>query len=201
MTTGVSFQNASYLGGGVNASVFTSSGSLPVSIFYNTEQTDQKYAWQDNEESHKIQRTARDASVDSKVSKIISHLKQGHEDKALAAYNELLEVMASQDIYSLISQNDTELRAVARETIEKKLDGESLEDLIRNNTRRRSQVISQNIQAYGNCDQTSQEELLKALCDIDEDEGGVNVLEAAWAVISSPFVWLGNTLFGGGQKM
>ena len=75
------------------------------------------------------------------------------------------------------------------------------EEYIRANSRTNAQVENQKVLTWGNCDSTSQEDLLAAMCDIDEEEGNGNLLIQIGAGIVSPFVAFGNWLFNGGKKM
>lgn len=199
----VSFQNGSFLGGSASASSLTTSGSVTASSLYDTEYLDRKYDYTDTRESYEIAYSGRDAAIETKISNICSYLANGKEDKAMAAYEELLAEMNSQTRYAqLVSENgdDTQLRAIARQLIESELGGD-LEEFIRENARGQAGVDHQKILTWGNCDSTSQEDLLAAMCDIDEEEGSGNIIVSGLALIASPFVNLGNWLFNGNKKM
>ncbi len=199
----VSFQNGSFLGGSASASSLTTSGTITAASLYNTEYLDKKYDYTDTRESYEIAYSGRDAAIESKISNICSYLANGKEDKAMAAYEELLAEMNSQTRYAqLVSENgdDTQLRAIARQLIESELGGD-LEEFIRENARDQAGVDHQKILTWGNCDSTSQEDLLAAMCDIDEEEGSGNIIVSGLALIASPFVNLGNWLFNGNKKM
>ncbi|MGM9993134.1 MAG: hypothetical protein ACI37R_00190 [Candidatus Avigastranaerophilus sp.] len=203
MTTGISFQNGSYTSGTATASAFTTSGGISVSSLYNTEYLDSKYDYADTKEGYEISYAGRDAAIESKISNISSYLTNGKEDKALAAYEELLSEMEGQTRYGqLVGEDgdDTQLRAVARQLIEAEL-GADLEDIIRENTKTQAGVEHQSVLTWGNCDTTSQEDLLAAMCDIDEEEGHGNPIVSFFAGIASPFVVGFNALFNGGKKM
>ncbi len=199
----VSFQNGSFLSGSSTANTYTVSGGVTASSLYNTEYLDKKYDYTDTKESYEIAYSGRDAAIETKISNICSYLANGQEDKAMAAYEELLDEMTTQTRYAqLVDEDgdDTQLRSIARQLIESELGG-SLEDYIRENTRTNAQVENQTVLTWGNCDSTSQEELLAAMCDIDEEEGSGNILIQAAFAVASPFVALGNWLFNGGKKM
>ncbi len=199
----VSFQNGSFLGGSATASSLTTSGGVTAASLYNTEYLDKKYDYIDTKESYEIAYSGRDAAIETKISNICSYLANGKEDKAMAAYEELLAEMNSQTRYAqLVSENgdDTQLRAIARQLIESELGGD-LEEFIRENARDQAGVDHQKILTWGNCDSTSQEDLLAAMCDIDEEEGSGNIIVSGLSLIASPFVCLGNWLFNGNKKM
>ena len=199
----VSFQNGSFFGGTAAASTYTQSGGITAASLYDTEYLDNKYEYNDTKESYEIAYSGRDAAIETKISNICSYLANGKEDKAMAAYDELLAEMTSQTRYGqLVGEDgdDTQLRSVARQLIESELGG-SLEEYIRANSRTNAQVENQKVLTWGNCDSTSQEDLLAAMCDIDEEEGNGNILIQAGSLIASPFVVLGNWLFNGGKKM
>lgn len=199
----VSFQNGSFLGGSASASSLTTSGGVTSAKLYNTEYLDKKYDYTDTKESYEIAYSGRDAAVETKISNIGSYLANGKEDKAMAAYEELLEEMGNQTRYAqLVGEdgNDAQLRAIARQLIESEIGGD-LEEFIRENAKTQAGVDHQKILTWGNCDSTSQEDLLAAMCDIDEEEGSGNIVVGALAAIASPFVCFGNWLFNGNKKM
>ncbi len=199
----VSFQNGSFLNGSASASSLTTSGGVTAASLYNTEYLDKKYDYTDTKESYEIAYSGRDAAIETKISNIGSYLANGKEDKALAAYEELLSEMSSQTRYAqLVGEDgdDTQLRAIARQLIESEIGGD-LEEFIRENARDQAGVDHQKILTWGNCDSTSQEDLLAAMCDIDEEEGSGNIIVSGLALIASPFVCLGNWLFNGNKKM
>lgn len=203
MTAGItSFQNGSFLNGTAGASALTTSGGVSISSFLNTEYLENRDRYNQTNEGIEIAATGRDAAIESKISKICSYLSNGQEDKAMAAYEELLQEMNGQTRYSNLvsdSGDDTQLRSVARQLIEGELGGD-LEEYIRENTRDAAGVEAQKIRTLGNCDSTSQEDLLLAMCDIEEDEGH-NILLDAVSAIAMPFEVLGNLIFNGGKKV
>ena len=199
----VSFQNGSFLGGSATTSSLTTSGGVTAASLYNTDYLDNKYNYTDTKESYEIAYSGRDAAIETKISNIGSYLANGKEDKALAAYEELLEEMSSQTRYAqLVGENgdDSQLKAIARQLIEAEIGGD-LEEFIRTNAKDQAGVDHQKILTWGNCDSTSQEDLLAAMCDIDEEEGSGNPLVSILAGIASPFVCFGNWLFNGNKKM
>ncbi len=195
----VSFQNGSFFGGSAIANTNTSSGGVSVASLYNEGYLDNKYSYNDKKESYELAYSGRDAALDTKISNIGSYLAKGQEDKAMTAYQELLEQISSQERYSQIAKDETQLKSIARQMIEAEI-GTDLEDFIRENAKTASGVEAQKLLSWGNCDSTSQEDLLKAMCDIDEDESHSLILDGL-AIIVSPFVVLGNALFNGGKKM
>lgn len=199
----IAFQNGSFTGGNVTANTSLTSGGVTSASLYNTDYLDQKYEYQDTRESYELAYSGRDAAIETKISNISTYLAEGKEDKALAAYNELLEEMNAQTRYAqLVGEDgdDTQLRAVARQLIEAELGG-SLEEFIRANAKDNAAVENQQIRSWGNCDSTSQEDLLKEMCNIDEEEGHSNIFTKALNVIASPFRVAWNELFNGGKKM
>ena len=199
MTTGISFQNGSYTSGTASASTFTTSGGISVNSLYNTEYLDSKYDYADTKEGYEMSYAGRDAVLDTQISNIIAYLGDGQEDKAMAAYEKLIEEMSTQTRYESIAESDGQLQAVARQLIEAEL-GSDLEEYIRTNSRDAAGVQAQQIRTLGNCDSTSQEDLLLAMCDIEEEKGS-NILLDAVSVLAMPFELLGNLLFNGGKKV
>lgn len=200
MTTGISFQNGSFLNG--TASMNTSSvfGGSSVSSFYNEDFLNTKYEYQHTREGYEIQESAYDASLDMYISNIISYIESGQEDKAMAAYNELLTQMSSQSRYSQITGDSAQLQAIAKQLIEMNLEDETLEELIRDNTRDAVDVEKQKCYRGKNCDSTTQEQLLKAMCGLDEEEGHMNIVQDVWHGFFGLFARGWNGLFGDGKK-
>ena len=199
-TTGVSFQNGSFLNG--TASINTSSvlGGSSVSSFYNEDFLNSKYEYQHTREGYEIQESAYDAAIDVNISNIISYIESGQEDKAMAAYNELLTQMSAQRRYSQISGDNAQLQAIAKNLIEMNLEDGSLEDLIRDNTRDAVAVQKQKCYRGKNCDSTTQEELLKTMCGLEEEEGHMNILQTLWHGAFGLVAKGWNGIFGDGKK-
>lgn len=199
----VSFQNGSFLNGSATAGSLTLSGGVTSASLYNTEYLDKKYDYSDTKESYEIAYSGRDAAIESKIAKVSSYLANGQEDKAMEAYSELLVEMNGQTRYAqLVDDNgdDTQLRAVARQLIESEIGGD-LEDYIRENTRDAKGVQKQ--QKYRGkeyCDSTTQEELLEAMCDIEEEEGHLNAIQNGWHSFWGLFARGWNSVFGDGIK-
>ena len=197
------FQSPNYFSGvGSTSLSLTNGGTITASSLFDEKYLEQRDGYNQKKESFQIATSGRDAAIKTKISNIVSYLENGKEDKALKAYNELLDVMSKQSRYSqLVSEDDnTQLKAVARTLIESSA-GTDLEQLIRENTRDNADVENQKIRTWGNCDSTSQEELLLAMCDIDEQGGHTNPVSALLNALVSPFVVAGNALFNGGKKM
>ena len=142
-----------------------SNGKLTASDLYNEDALDSRYDYQDAKEAHEIEYTGRDAALDSKISNICTYIEQGREDKAMAAYQELLDEISSQGRYEQIAENETQLKALAREMIESNLeDGTSLEDFIKSNT---ANCFERGFEINWDGDQYQEEDLLKEMCDLD----------------------------------
>ncbi len=201
----VSFQNGSFLSGSTSASTSLTSGGVSVSSLYNTDYLDSKYTYNDTKEGYEIASAGRDAAIESDISNFMTYIANGQEDKALEAYEELLEEMSSQTRYAqLVSDDgdDTELRAVAKTLIEETLDeGTTLEDYISNNTRKNASVENQAcIWGANNCDSTSQEDLLNETCNLDVEEGHSTIISKAIFSFIGIFAKAGNAVFGDGTK-
>lgn len=165
----VAFQNGSYLSGSSSASVGTTYGGITVSDLYNTDYLDNKYNYTDTKEGYEIAYSGRDSAVESHISNIKSYISNAKEDKALEAYNDLLEEMKSQTRYAqLVSENgdDTQLRAIAKQLIESELDeGQKLEDFIKTNT---ANNFQRGLEINLDGDKNTEEDLLKEMCNYDE---------------------------------
>lgn len=198
----VSFQNGSFLSGSSSASTYTQSGGVTAARLYNTDYLDKKYDYTDTKESYEIAYSGRDAAIETKISNICSYLANGKEDKAMAAYEELLSEMTMQTRYEqLVSESgdDTQLRSVARQLIESELGGD-LEEFIRENSRDSIGVEKQQLLWGDNCDSTTQEDLLLAMCNVDEEEGHTNFIVKGLYGIAGIFTKGWDALFGDGTK-
>lgn len=161
MTTGISFQNGSYTGGTATAGTFTTTGGISVNSLYNTEYLDSKYDYADTKEGYEMTYVGRDAAIDTQISNVISQLAKGNEDKALSAYNKLIEEMSTQGRYENLE--GTQLTAVARQLIESQL-GSSLEDYIVDNA---ANSFERGFEINWEGDSATESDLLMTMCDID----------------------------------
>ena len=179
-------------------SALTTSGGITAADLYDEEYLENKYSYKETQESYEIAYEGQDAVIETYISNILSYISNGEEDKAMEAYEELLDAMSDQTRYAqLISDDgdDTQLRAIARELIEADL-GSDLEEYITDNTKNGAAVKAQKIRTAGNCDSTSTEDLLNAMCNMDEEEG-TNVFSIIGSIIVSPITaTLGNLVRG-----
>ena len=154
-------------GYGINGYSYTGDTTSILESRYNTLQTSQAY---------EIGTAGNDAVLASKIDNFTSYIENGQEDRALEAYQELLEQMKSQARYAqLITEDgdDTQLRAIARQLIEGDT-GVDLEDLIRECTRDAKGVeYQQKMFGTDKVDSVTQEQLLEEVCDIKEYESSM----------------------------
>lgn len=198
----VAFQNGSFLGGTSGVSTLTQSGGVTSASLYNTDYLDSKYDYTDTKEGYETAYAGRDAAIETSISNIISYLEKGQEDKAIVAYETLLSQMQSQTRYSQLveeSGDDTQLRSIARQLIEAEA-GTDLEELIRDNTRDSIGVQKQKLYRGDLCDSTTQEELLLEMCNIDEEEGQLNIIQKGWHGFWGGIAKAWNSVFGDGKK-
>ena len=175
---GTSF--GTYSGGayglGINSYGYTGDTTSILESRYNTLQTSQSY---------ELGQMGEDSIITSKINNFVSYLENGQEDRALEAYQELLEQMKQQTKFQqLVSENgdDAQLRAVNREFIESEI-GVDLEDLIREYSRDAKGVeYQQKMFGKDKVDSVSQEDLLAEICDLKETE--------------EPMKWYDNVKFG-----
>lgn len=181
-------------GSTINGYTYTGDTTTILESRYNTLQQSQAY---------EIGTAGNDAVMSSKIDKFTSYIENGEEDKALAAYQELLEQMKLQTRYSqLVTEDgdDTQLRAVARQLIESDA-GVDLEELIRECTRDAKAVQKQQLyRGVEFCDSTTQEELLAETCDLEEQEGKLNCVEKAWHGLFGGIAKAWNSVFSDGKK-
>ena len=200
MTT--SFLNGSFLGGTSIASTSSLTGGITADQLYNTSYLDKKNSYSQTAEGYNVAEVGRDAAIDVSISTLTSYIVNGQEDKVIAAYDELLDQMATQTRYAqLITEDgdDTQLRAVARQLIEAET-GLDLEQFIRENTRDSIEVEKQQMYRGQYCDSTTQEELLEAMCNLEIEEGHMNFVQRGLHFIPSKIANVWNSLFGDGRK-
>ena len=200
MTTGISFQNGSFLNGTAGINTSSPFGGSSVSSFYNEDFLNSKYDYQHTREGYEIQESAYDAALDVNISNIISYIENGQEDKAMEAYNQLLSQMSTQSRYSHIANDNAQLQAIAKQLIEMNLEDGNLEDLIRDNTRDAVAVQKQKCYRGRHCDSTTQEQLLKSMCGLEEEEGHMNILQTLWHGTFGLVAKAWNGIFGDGKK-
>lgn len=204
----MTFQNASFFSGTSSAVSMTQSGTITASKLYNTDYLDRKYDYNDTKESYEVAYTGRDSAIDTDISNIMYYLENGYEDKAMEAYETLLNEMTSQTRYAqLVSESgdDTQLRAVARTLIEQQIyektgTNTGLDEFIKDNAVSASGLSWQKTFLNNSkLDENTQEDLLNAMCNMNEEKhvtGGQYVLEAICTIVK-PFTELGDFLFGG----
>ncbi len=200
----IAFQNGSFLNGTASASTNLAKGGVSISSFYNTDYLENKYNYAESKESYEIAAAGRDAAIATDISKFKTYLGSGEEDKAMDAYQELIDEMSAQERYSqLVSEsgNDEQLRAVAKTLIEEQLDGVALEDYITKHARKNSSVENQKL-LWGakKCDSTSREDLLNETCDLDIEETHSNCIKKAFFGIAGLLTKACDGLFGNGTK-
>ncbi len=163
----VAFQNGSFLSGSSTASVLTQKGGVTASSLYNTDFLDNKYEYNDTKEGYEIAYSGRDAAITKNIDNLVTYLSSKKEDKAMLAYEELLNEMKNQTRYSqLVTEDgdDTQLRAVARQIIENKL-GVDLPTYIKETT---ASNFQRGLEFNLDGDKYTEEDLLKEMCDLDE---------------------------------
>lgn len=153
-------------------------------------------------ESYEIADSGRDAVLSSKISNVCSYIENGQEDNAMKAYQELLAQMETQTRYAqLITEDgdDSQLRSIARQLIESET-GIDLEEYIKAYTRDAKGVESQKLYRGEYCDSTTQEELLREMCDLEVEEGQLNIFEKGWHGLWGGIAKGWNSIFGDGKK-
>ena len=162
----VSFQNGSFLSGSASSGTLTVNGGVSSSSLYNTDALDRRYDYQDTKEGYEIAYSGRDAALNTKISNDCTYLKEGKEDRAIEAYQALLDEISSQERYAVIAENESQLKAIAKELIQSNLeDGQTLEDFIRENT---ANSFERGFEINWDGDKATQEDVLKEICDLDE---------------------------------
>ena len=145
--------------------------------------------------------------MDKQISNFRTYLEGGKEDKALAAYEALIEEMSMQQRYANLSES--QIQAIAKEIIEAELSAEagepvSLEDYIKEH------AVGVNGQGWQKVflnnhkiDDANEATLLNRICGMDEEEemtAGQKILQGITTVVLSPekaLTELGDFLFGG----
>ncbi len=194
-TTVSSFQNGSFLNGTASTSSLSTSGSVSISTFMNTDYLDSKYEYNQTKESYETKETAEDTALSSEIDNILYLLEAGYEDKAMDAYNELLTTMSEQTQYSTLSEKELQAAAQALldTQVEEETDGEftSIKDYIVEYAADANKNYMQKVwYCNDKVDSTTEEELLETICNIDTD----NTVSAGTKVLG----FLGNVITLGG---
>lgn len=152
---------------------------------------------------YNISNQANDLAVETEIQNICSYIANGKEDNALDAYEELLNEMSTYSIYATLidseTGDDTKLRSYLRSKFEDEL-GSDLEDYIRDNTRNSVEVEKQKCYRGEFCDSTTTEDLLKAICNVQEDEGHLSEVGKSWHEFWGGIAKVWNSVFGDGKK-
>ncbi len=177
------FYNTGVVGLGSTASGAYYGTGLSTTNFWNTDYIDKKDNYRQHEESINIQNSARDSVLDTQISNLTSYIASGKEDKAMDAYNKLLEEMSQQTRYA--GCTDAQLQAIARDIIEMELSEQAgepvdLEQYIRDNTANASEQSRQKtLWCDDKVDSATEEDLLNAICGLDESKyisGGTHLV-------------------------
>ncbi len=161
------FQNPNYFSGtGSSSLALTTGGQITSASLFDEKFLDRKDGYNQRREAYNVAKAGRDAAINKKISNLISYIENGKEGKAMKEYGKLLEEMSKQDRYAQLTNgdDDTQLRAVARQLIESNADVD-LEELIKDNldtSFERGFKVSFEDKTY------TQEDVLKEMCDLDE---------------------------------
>lgn len=177
----VSFSNGTFQNGGLDTSIMNLSGVSTAnygalcSSIWNTENLANRFNYTETQEAYNIQGTNQDDVLLNTGRAIGSYLQQGQEDNAMEAFNDLIETMKTQTRYTTIKDNELALQTEARKIIEQSLADENgtpdLELIIRDCARDAKGVeYQQKIYGEDKVDSVTQEQLLKAMCNINEYE-------------------------------
>ena len=138
---------------------------MSTSSIFNGEWLSRRNSYEQARDGYLIASAARDAAIDGKIRNILSHIENGNADKAMKVYNQLLEEMAKQERFAALKngEDDTQLKAAARNLIESKAH-QDLSELIKENTSTRFENgFSYDLDNYNE----SQESLLENMCDLE----------------------------------
>ena len=199
-----SFFNDSYFTGSVSASGSTGyTGGA-----YNTDWLDRKYEYRRTEQGYNNLFNAQNADIENKIANIQSYIKNGKEDKAMEAYQELLQDLASQPEYQQL--NEGQLKALVKQMLEANLeDGQTLEEFIKENT---ANSFERGFEINWDGDQYKEQDLLEEMCGLDEHDrfdglkevggaalktGGMAAAGAAIGSIFGPVGAVGGAIIGG----
>lgn len=205
MTT--AFYNTGLYGNSGTASGSYYGTGLSTTSFWDTDYLTKKDDYNQAKEGIQVGSAARDAVMDKQISNFRTYLEGGKEDKALAAYEALIEEMSMQQRYANLSES--QIQAIAKEIIEAELSAEagepvSLEDYIKEH------AVGVNGQGWQKVflnnhkiDDANEATLLNRICGMDEEEemtAGQKILQGITTVVLSPvkaLTELGDFLFGG----
>ncbi|MBQ9246522.1 hypothetical protein IJ182_09675 [bacterium] len=149
-----------------------------------------------------VETTSRDAVLQDSINNFAYYLENGYEDKAMAAYQELIEQMKAQPEYT--DRSDKELQAYAKRMIEQQLSEQKGEEVdlvkyIKDHAASQSELDWQqhcNLFNQGIIDKTTEEDLLNAVCGLDEDKNGMPPVVHVLGAIPGFFASLWNGIAG-----
>ncbi len=178
MTTSLSassFQNSSFSNSTSTSTALTTSGRISASSLYNTDNLDSRYEYQETKESYETKDLAQDEAITEEIENILYLIEAGYEDKAMEAYNELIETIGGQSQYSTLSES--ELQSVAKSLldsqVEEDTEGEytSIKDYIVDYAADADENYMQKVW-YKNSkvDSTTEEDLLESICGLQTDD-------------------------------
>lgn len=144
---------------------------------------------------------AMESAFESDVDSLISYIVDGHEDNAMAKFEEMMEYWTSNENSTLYSNlNEKEMKALISAKVEEQTEnGESLEELIREYAASGSDTVNIKILNWGRGDDCSREDLLESMCDVKEEKTGFSAVSLL-ACLASPFTAFYNWAFCGNKK-
>lgn len=163
------------------------------------------WAVEDAVTAHAVEKTSETSTIYAAIDKFENYLEDGHEDKAMKFYEELLDEMKKNNYYS--SMDDSKLKSAAADLLQARISKNKGEDInlkdyiikyAANAGERQWQAEVNIFDGAPRYDDTTEEDLLNAILGMDEEKsdheqsGVVNVL----AHIPGFFVSIVNIIAG-----
>ena len=206
MTLGnVGFQNASYANGGFGLSSYTTFGGSTSPLYLGTEGIEQLYDNKHTYASFNAEEAASQVDLQRQISVFAKYMESHEEDKALAAYEQIIDTMKNMPEYARLE----DVAGMAEVAITKYLSQQAGKDVdlaeyIEDNSVSASGRSWQRTFFNNNkIDTTTTEELLNTICGYNEDNEvtfGQKALEFVVCTVGIPvkaLTELGDFLFGG----
>lgn len=173
---------------------YTSLNSVSSGIGLSTKNLETRNNYNQTKQGINTSNAAMESAFESDVDALITYISDGHEDNAMEKFEEMMEYWTNSENSTLYSNlNEKEMKALIRAKVEEQTEnGESLEELIRENTASGSETTNINILTWGRGDDCSKEDLLEAMCEVKEEKtgfSGISIFAAVASVFTAPINW------------
>ena len=153
-------------------SPYSTTGAVSYEHFFDTEYSEKKWDYREQENQRENAYNAKNSAIDSKVDEVVYYLSNGREDLTLQVYNQLIEEIAVQNP----GMSDSQIMGHARTKIEAVLSAASdnpvtLVSYIKEKAADVNEQATQKVLYYDDCvDKCTEEDLLLVMCGTTEEK-------------------------------